>query len=91
MSERMIVNRVRKLKELEAQQKEIEQQIEELKAVIKADMEKKNLEEQKTEDYMIRFTKVICNKFDSKIFKEDHSKLYVQYMRTMESRRFSIA
>lgn len=39
MTERMIVNRVRKLKELEAQQKEIEEQIEALKAEIKADMQ----------------------------------------------------
>ena len=47
MTERMIVNRVRKLKELEAQQKEIEEQIEALKAEIKADMQRKDLEEQK--------------------------------------------
>ena len=44
MTERMIVNRVRKLKELEAQQKEIEEQIEALKAEIKADMPRKDLE-----------------------------------------------
>lgn len=91
MTERMIVNRVRKLKELEAQQKEIEQQIAELKKEIKSDMEKKNLEEQKAGDFIIRFTKVISSKFDSKTFKADHSKLYGQYMRTMESRRFSVA
>lgn len=36
MSERMIVNRVKKLKALEAQQKEIEAQIEALKDEIKA-------------------------------------------------------
>ena len=38
MSERMIVNRVKKLKALEAQQKEIEAQIEALKDEIKADI-----------------------------------------------------
>lgn len=90
MTERIIVNRVRKLKELEEQQKEIEQQIEEVKAEIKADMEKKNLEEQKAGDYTIRFTMVVSNRFDGKAFKADHSKLYNQYVRAMESRRFSV-
>ncbi|MDU7706296.1 MAG: hypothetical protein E7J94_03370 [Clostridium sp.] len=91
MTERMIVNRVRKLKELEAQQKEIEEQIEALKAEIKADMQRKDLEEQKAGDYTVRFTTVISNRFDGKAFKADHSKLYDQYMRATESRRFSIA
>ncbi|MCH1971629.1 hypothetical protein MCI89_04610 [Muricomes sp. OA1] len=91
MTERMIVNRVRKLKELEAQQKEIEEQIEALKAEIKADMQRKDLEEQKAGDYMVRFTTVISNRFDGKAFKADHAKLYDQYMRATESRRFSIA
>lgn len=91
MTERMIVNRVRKLKELEAQQKEIEEQIEALKAEIKADMQRKELEEQRAGDYMVRFTTVISNRFDGKAFKADHAKLYDQYMRTTESRRFSIA
>ncbi|CUO05428.1 hypothetical protein EAI89_05485 [Eubacterium sp. am_0171] len=91
MTERMIVNRVRKLKELEAQQKEIEEQIEALKAEIKADMQRKDLEEQKAGDYMVRFTTVISNRFDGKAFKADHAKLYDQYIRTTESRRFSIA
>lgn len=91
MTERMIVNRVRKLKELEAQQKKIEEQIEALKAEIKADMQRKDLEEQKAGDYMVRFTTVISNRFDGKAFKADHAKLYDQYMRATESRRFSIA
>ena len=91
MTERVIVNRVRKLKELEAQQKEIEQQIENLKAEIKADMERKNLQEQKAGDFTVRFTTVVSNRFDGKAFKADHSRLYEQYMKSMESRRFSIA
>lgn len=91
MTERMIVNRVRKLKELEAQQKEIEEQIEALKAEIKADMQRKDLEEQKAGDYTVKFTTIISNRFDGKAFKADHSKLYDQYMRATESRRFSIA
>ena len=91
MTERMITNRIRKLKGLEAQQKAIEQQIADLQAEIKADMEKKNLQEQKVGGYTVRFTTVVSNRFDGKSFKNDHSKLYAKYMRSMESRRFSIA
>ena len=54
-------------------------------------MQRKDLEEQKAGDYMVRFTTVISNRFDGKAFKADHAKLYDQYMRATESRRFSIA
>ena len=51
MSERMIVNRVKKLKALEAQQKEIEAQIEALKDEIKADMQERGIEQQAAGDF----------------------------------------
>lgn len=91
MTERMVVNRARKLKDLEAEQKTIEKQIENLKVEIKADMEKKSLQEQKVGDYTVRLIIVVSNRFDGKAFKAEHSKLYNQYVRAMESRRFSIA
>lgn len=91
MTIRQVENRVKKLKALEVQQKELEKQIEELKADIKSDMERKGLEEQRAGDYIVRFTTVVSNRFDSKAFREEHGKLYSQYMRVSTSRRFSIA
>lgn len=91
MTERMIANRIRKLKELEAQQKELEQQIEALKSDIKADMEDKGLEEQRVGDYIVRFTSVLTSRFDARRFQQEHIKLYGQYIRQTSSKRFSIA
>ena len=90
MTERMITNRCRKLKELEAQQKAIEQQIDALKAEIKADMDRKNLQEQKAGNYIVRFTNVLSNKFDLKRFQQDHERLYNQYIKQVSTRRFSV-
>ncbi|MBS6396489.1 MAG: hypothetical protein KH452_05000 [Clostridiales bacterium] len=91
MTERMLQNRIRKLKELEEQQKELEKQIEELKAEIKDDMEEKGVEQQIAGDYLIRWTMVFSNRFDSKTFQKEHESLYSQYLKQTTSRRFSIA
>lgn len=91
MSERMLLNRIKKLKELEAQQKAIEKQMVELKEDIKADMLERDLEEQQAGDFIVRWTKVLTGRFDSKAFQKEHESLYNQYVRKTESRRFSIA
>jgi len=90
MTMKQIENRVKKLKALEGQQKELEKQIEEIKTEIKADMERKGLDEQQAGDYTVRFTTVTSNKFDSKSFKAVHSGLYNQFLKTAVSKRFSI-
>ena len=91
MTERMIANRCRKLKELEEQQKELERQIDALKAEIKADKERKDLQEQKVGDYMVRFTDVLTSRFDTKRFQQEHERLYSQYVRQVSTKRFSVA
>lgn len=91
MTERMLQNRVKKLKELERQQKELEGQIEALKEEIKADMEAKGVEQQTAGDFLIRWTTVFTNRFDSRAFQKEHENLYSQYVKQTASRRFSIA
>lgn len=90
MSERMIVNRVKKLKALEAQQKEIEAQIEALKDEIKTDMQERGVEQQAAGDFLIRWTTVVSGRFDSKTFQKEHAAMYIRYLKQTEIRRFSI-
>ena len=90
MSERMIVNRVKKLKALEAQQKEIEAQIEALRDEIKADMQKRGVEQQAAGDFLIRWTTIVSSRFDGKTFQKEHAAMYSRYLKQTESRRFSI-
>jgi predicted phage-related endonuclease len=90
MGRKALENRINKLKELEQQKKAIENEMDSLKAEIKADMEHKGVEEIRTDNFIVRFTRVITNRFDGKRFEQDHKKLYEQYIKQTESRRFSI-
>ena len=91
MTERMITNRVRKLKALEEQQRVLQEQIDSVKDEIKKDMEAKGLEEQKVGNYTVRFKTITSNRFDSKTFKSVYAGLYEQFTKVTESKRFTIA
>lgn len=91
MTQRMISNRIRKLKELENQREELDKQIEALKDEIKEDMDSKGLEEQKVGDYVVRFITVVTNRFDSNKLKKEHADLYSRYLKETSCRRFTVA
>ena len=90
MSERMLLNRIKKYKDLEAQRTAIEKEMEALKADLLADMQEKGLEEQKAGTWVIRWTKVLTNRLDSKALKAELPELAARFTRQTESRRFSI-
>ena len=90
MSERMLLNRIKKYRDLEAQRTAIEKEMEALKADLLADMQEKGLEEQKAGNWVIRWTKVLTNRLDSKALKAELPELAARFTRQTESRRFSI-
>lgn len=87
MTNRQYDNRLRKLSELEAQKKELEEQIKALQEEIKSDMG--DTEEIDTGKWIVRWTKSISNRFDTTAFKKSHKKLYDEFCKASESRRFS--
>lgn len=91
MTERMIENRIKKLQEIEAQQKELEAQAEALKAEIKADMESKGVDELKTKNFIVRWKEIISSRLDSKALKAALPDVYGQFVKASASRRFTIA
>lgn len=91
MTERMIENRIKKLKALEEQKKELDAQIKELHEEIKKDMEAKGIEEMQAGIFIIRFTSVLSSRFDTKRFKEQYGDLYERYVKQVASRRFTIS
>lgn len=91
MGERAIENRIRKLQEIEAQQKELETQAEAIRAEIKADMESKGVEEIQTKNFIIRWKEIMSNRLDGKALKEAFPDVYRQFVRQTQSRRFTIA
>lgn len=91
MTERQIENRVKKLKAIEKQRKDLEAQEKALKEEIKRDMESKGLEELKTKNFIIRWKEIISNTFDSKALKATFPDICEQFTKQSASKRFTIA
>lgn len=89
MTERQIINRVKKIKALEAQKKALEEQIDSLKAEIQEEM--KDQEVLAAGDYTIHWTTATSNRLDSKGLKATFPDIYKQFTKQTASRRFQIA
>lgn len=91
MTERQIENRVKKLQELEAQQKALKAEAEEIKNVLKTELESQELEELKTKSFIIRWKEVVSSRLDSKTLKAELPEIYSKYCKSSSSKRFTIA
>lgn len=85
-----ITAKIEQLKELESLIREAEKEVESLKDELKAEMTKKNTEEMTAGRYVVRWTNVVSNRLDSTALKKEMVDIYNRYVRTTESRRFSI-
>ena len=54
-------------------------------------MEKRDLEELEAGAYIVRWTSVLSNRFDSSAFKKSYADLYKSFTKQVASRRFSIS
>lgn len=91
MTERQIENRVKKLREIESQLKELEEQAAAIKAEIQADLTDKGVDELQTKSFIIRWKEVITSRLDGKAFKAAFPDMYGQFTRQQSCRRFTIA
>lgn len=78
--------RVRELMELESLKADIQKQIDAIEEDIQADMG--DTDAVVTKNFVITWKHIISRRFDSKAFKQEHEKLYNQFLTTAESRRF---
>ena len=86
-----ITDKVKELKELKTLAKELEKEIEKIEDEIKAEMLKRETEEIDIGQYIIRWTSVLTNRFDTKAFKEIMPDVYKQYTKQVASKRFTIS
>ena len=84
-------SKIKELKELEAMAHELDTEIESLKDELKAVLVAENKEELVTGAYILRYTTVTTNRFDSTSFKKSYAELYKAFTRQTTSRRFSIS
>ena len=90
MSTIEITSKIEALKEWETVIEEAQAEAEALKDAIKAEMLKRDTEELEAGAYIIRWTSVLSNRFDSSAFKKEHLELYKQFTKQVASKRFSI-
>ena len=91
MSTIEITTKIEALKDLEALIEEAKAEAETLRDEIKAEMLNRNTEEMEAGQYIIRWTSVLSQRFDTTSFKKVYGNLYKEYTKQTASRRFSIA
>ena len=91
MSRNELLSKIEHLKEWEAILEEAQLEAEALRDSIKAQMLEENTEELSVGTYIVRWTSVLSNRFDSTAFKKEHGELYKTFTKQVASKRFSIA
>lgn len=84
-------NTIAKMQEWEALAEEAKAEAEALRDEIKAELTNRNAEEVTTGKYIIRWTSVLSQRFDSTAFKRAMPDVYKAFTKQVSSRRFSIS
>ena len=91
MSTVEITTKIDALKELEALIEEAKVEAENLRDEIKQEMLNRDTEELEAGQYIVRWTSVLSQRFDTTAFKKVMPDVYKAYTKQVSSRRFSIA
>ena len=91
MSTNNLINKIEELNSWEELLEEAKATIEAIKDDLKAEMLERNTEELEAGQYIIRWTSVTTNRFDSASFKRNLPEVYKAYLKQSISKRFSIS
>ena len=91
MSAIEITKKIEELKALEELIEEAKAEAEALTDSIKQEMLERNVEEMEAGQYIVRWTSVLSQRFDSTAFKKVMPDVYKDFIKQTASRRFSIA
>lgn len=91
MSINELETKIAKMQEWEALAEEAKAEAEALRDEIKAEMLTRDAEEVTAGRFIIRWTTVLSNRFDTTTFKKEHGEMYKLYTKQTTSRRFSVA
>ena len=91
MSTIEITSKIEALKDLEALIEEAKAEAEALRDEIKTEMLNRNTEEMEAGQYIVRWTPVLSQRFDSTAFKKVMPDIYKSFTKQVSSKRFSIA
>ena len=91
MSKVELLAKIELLNKYEAMVEEMKAQADTIRNEIKAEMEASELEEMIAGQYIIRYTAVLSNRFDTTAFKKVMPEIYKAYTKQVSSRRFTIS
>ncbi len=91
MTNNEIITKIEALNEWEALMEEAKAEVEALRDSIKAEMMERDTEELTAGQYIIRWTSILSNRFDTTGFKKLHAELYKSFTKQTNSRRFTIS
>jgi predicted phage-related endonuclease len=91
MSTVELTSKIEALREWEAVIEEAQAEAEAIRDSIKQELLKRDTEELEAGQYIVRWTSITSNRFDSTAFKKQYNDLYKAFTKQVSSRRFSIA
>ena len=91
MSKNELVSKIEALNEWEALMEEARAEAEALRDSIKQELLDRDTEELEAGPYIVRWTSILTQRFDSTAFKKTHSELYKAFTKQSASRRFTIS
>ena len=91
MSTIEITSKIEALKDLESLIEEAKAEAEALRDEIKTEMLNRDTEELEAGQYIVRWTSVLTQRFDTTAFKKVMPDVYKAYTKQISSRRFTIA
>ena len=91
MSTKELTKKIESLRDLESLIEEAQAEAETLRDEIKSEMMLRDVEEMTIGQYIIRWTSVLSNRFDTTGFKKAYGDLYKSYTKQIASRRFTIS
>lgn len=90
MSKQELIAKIEELNQWEALMEEAKNEAEALRDAIKAEMLQQDTEEMIIGTYIVRWTSVLSNRFDTTAFKKVMPDVYKAYTKQVASRRFTI-
>lgn len=91
MSKIELLAKIELLNKYEAMMEELKAEADTIRNAIKAEMDAREVEELIAGQYIVRYTAVLSNRFDSTAFKKVMPEVYKAYTKQVSSRRFTIS
>lgn len=89
--EKRLEEKIVQLQELELLMDEVKSEMEKIKDELKMEMKKRETEEMKVGRFIVRWTEVLSQRFDTTKFKTMFPGMYKDFTKEVASRRFSIS